>query len=44
MIGLDGFFLKTEQGKQLLSTVGVHANNNMYPIAYTVVRVENGEN
>ncbi|XP_022880927.1 uncharacterized protein LOC111398230 [Olea europaea var. sylvestris] len=44
LIGLDGCFLKTEHGGQLLSAVGVDANNGMYPVAYAVVEVENGDN
>lgn len=44
MIGLDGCFLKTEYGGQLLTVVGVDGNNGMYPVAYAVVETENGEN
>ncbi|XP_022851077.1 uncharacterized protein LOC111372890, partial [Olea europaea var. sylvestris] len=44
LIGLDGCFLKTEHGGQLLSAVGVDANNGMYPVAYAVVEVENRDN
>lgn len=42
-IGLDCCFLKIEHGRQLLSAVGVDANNGMYPMAYAVVKVENGD-
>ncbi|XP_022887999.1 uncharacterized protein LOC111403646 [Olea europaea var. sylvestris] len=44
VIGLDGFFIKMEYGGQLLSVVGVDANNGMYPVVYAVVEVENGDN
>ncbi|XP_022873194.1 uncharacterized protein LOC111392160 [Olea europaea var. sylvestris] len=44
VIGIDGCFLKTELGGQLLTAVGVDANNGMYPLAYAVVEVENGDN
>ncbi|KAL2455280.1 MuDR family transposase [Abeliophyllum distichum] len=44
LIGVDGCFLKTEYGGQLLSTVGVDGNNGLYPVAYAVVETENGEN
>ncbi|XP_022880670.1 uncharacterized protein LOC111397939 [Olea europaea var. sylvestris] len=42
VIGVDGCFLKTEIGGQLLTAVD--ANNGMYPMAYAVVKVENGDN
>ncbi|XP_022886518.1 uncharacterized protein LOC111402448 [Olea europaea var. sylvestris] len=44
VIRVDGCFLKTELGGQLLTAVGVDANNGMYPVAYVVVEVENGDN
>ncbi|XP_022858231.1 uncharacterized protein LOC111379130 [Olea europaea var. sylvestris] len=44
VIGVDDCFLKTELGGQLLTAVGVDANNGMYPVAYAVVEVENGDN
>ncbi|CAN1292105.1 hypothetical protein LINPERPRIM_LOCUS21419 [Linum perenne] len=44
VIGVDGCFLKTEYGGQLLSAVGLDANNDIFPIAYAVVRVENEDN
>ncbi|XP_022850584.1 uncharacterized protein LOC111372463 [Olea europaea var. sylvestris] len=44
VIGVDGCFLKTELGSQLLIAVGVDANNGMYPVAYGIVEVENGDN
>ncbi|KAL2458132.1 SWIM-type domain-containing protein [Abeliophyllum distichum] len=42
--GLDGYFLKIEHGRQLLTAVGVDRNNGMYLLAYAVVEIENGEN
>ena len=43
IIGLDGCFLKTVCGGQLLSAVGRDGNNQMFPIAYSVVESENTE-
>jgi len=43
-IGLDGCFLKSAFGGNLLFTVGVDANNHIVVIAYVVVDVENKEN
>ncbi|KAL0284578.1 UNVERIFIED_CONTAM: hypothetical protein Sangu_2819500 [Sesamum angustifolium] len=40
-IGLDGCFLKTVYGGQLLVAVGRDGNDNMFPIAMAVVQVEN---
>ncbi|XP_020970118.1 uncharacterized protein LOC110268357 [Arachis ipaensis] len=39
-IGLDGCFLKTPQGGQLLTAVGRDPNDQILPIAYAVVEVE----
>lgn len=44
VIGLDGAHLKTYLGGVLLSAVASDANNQMYPIAWAVVEVENEEN
>ncbi|XP_022862880.1 uncharacterized protein LOC111383052 [Olea europaea var. sylvestris] len=44
VIRVDGCFLKTELGGQLLTTIGVDANNGIYSVAYVVVEVENGDN
>ncbi|XP_073137989.1 uncharacterized protein [Henckelia pumila] len=44
IIGLDGCFLKTVHGGQLLVAIGRDGNDNMVPIALAVVQVENGEN
>ncbi|XP_027099718.2 uncharacterized protein [Coffea arabica] len=40
IIGLDGCFLKTAFGGQLLSALGRDGNDNMVPIAIAVVEVE----
>ncbi|XP_016172476.1 uncharacterized protein LOC107614863 [Arachis ipaensis] len=39
-IGLDGYFLKTPQGGQLLTAIGWDPNDQMLPIAYAVVEAE----
>ncbi|XP_022873323.1 uncharacterized protein LOC111392259 [Olea europaea var. sylvestris] len=44
VIGVDGCFFKTKLGSQLLTAVGVDANNGMYLVAYAVVEVENEDN
>ncbi|KAL0320242.1 UNVERIFIED_CONTAM: hypothetical protein Sradi_5285700 [Sesamum radiatum] len=41
VIGLDGCFLKGPQGGQLLTAVGIDANNNIFSIAYAVLKNEN---
>lgn len=41
ILGLDGCFLKTVCGGQMLSAVGRDGNNQMYPIAFSVVESEN---
>ncbi|KAL5551196.1 hypothetical protein UlMin_001372 [Ulmus minor] len=43
LIGLDGCHTKGPFSGQLLSVVGVDANNCMYPIAYSIVEQENKE-
>ncbi|XP_012837640.1 PREDICTED: uncharacterized protein LOC105958177 [Erythranthe guttata] len=43
LIGLDGCFLKTVHGGQLLCAVGRDGNDNLFPIALAVVPVENRE-
>nr|CAD1834514.1 unnamed protein product [Ananas comosus var. bracteatus] len=40
IISLDGCFLKSQHGEQLLAAVGVDANDCIFPIAYAVVDVE----
>ncbi|XP_014511415.1 uncharacterized protein LOC106770102 [Vigna radiata var. radiata] len=41
IIGLDGAFLKGRYGGELLTVVGRDANDQMLPLAYAVVEVEN---
>ncbi|KAL5133970.1 hypothetical protein HKD37_03G007225 [Glycine soja] len=43
-IGLDGCFLKSAFGGNLLSAVGVDGNNHIFVIAYAVVDIENKDN
>lgn len=43
IIGLDGCFLKTVTGGQLLSATGRDGNNQMFPISYAIVESENTE-
>lgn len=43
VIGIDGCFLKGICRGELLSAVGRDANNQMYPLAWAVVAVENKE-
>ncbi|XP_051149258.1 uncharacterized protein LOC127263977 [Andrographis paniculata] len=40
VVGVDRCWLKKSFGGQLLSVVGIDANNNIFPIAYAVVEVE----
>ncbi|XP_073015817.1 uncharacterized protein [Primulina eburnea] len=44
VIGLDGCFLKTNYGGQLLVAIGRDGNENVFPIAMAVVQVENFDN
>ncbi|WVZ25593.1 hypothetical protein V8G54_004137 [Vigna mungo] len=41
IIGLDGAFLKGKYGGEMLTVVGRDANDQMLPIAYAIVEVEN---
>ncbi|CAH9100469.1 unnamed protein product [Cuscuta europaea] len=41
VIGLDGCFLKGQLKGEILTAVGRDANNQMYPIAWAVVEIEN---
>ncbi|KAH1246528.1 hypothetical protein GmHk_06G016598 [Glycine max] len=43
-IGLDGCFLNSAFGENLLSTVRVDGNNHIFVIAYVVVDMENKDN
>ena len=40
LIGLDGAFMKGQYPGQLLTAVGVDANNGIYPVAYGIVESE----
>ncbi|KAL7600142.1 hypothetical protein Lser_V15G22071 [Lactuca serriola] len=44
VIGLDGSFLKGQCKGELLTAIGRDANNQVYPIAWAVVDVENKNN
>ena len=44
VIGLDGSFLKAQCKGELLTAIGRDANNQVYPIAWAVVNVENKDN
>ncbi|GJW18453.1 hypothetical protein Tco_0025889 [Tanacetum coccineum] len=44
VIGLDGCFLKHTCRGELLVAMGRDANNQMHPIAWAVMKVENNEN
>ncbi|GJX22348.1 mutator type transposase [Tanacetum coccineum] len=41
LLGLDGAFMRGQYPGQMLTTVGVDANNGIYPIAYGIVKSEN---
>ncbi|KAM1339410.1 hypothetical protein ACFX1X_038735 [Malus domestica] len=41
VIGLDGCFVKGKHLGQILATIGIDANNGMFPLAYVVVEIEN---
>ncbi|CAH9142846.1 unnamed protein product [Cuscuta epithymum] len=41
LIGVDGCFLKGQLKGEILTAVGRDANNQMYPIAWAVVEIEN---
>ncbi|KAI8535441.1 hypothetical protein RHMOL_Rhmol10G0174400 [Rhododendron molle] len=40
IIGVDGCHLKGPHGGQLLAAVGIDGNNQIYPVAYAMVEVE----
>ncbi|PWA46523.1 hypothetical protein CTI12_AA507900 [Artemisia annua] len=44
VIGLDGCFLKGTIKGELLTAIGRDANNQMFPIAWAVINVENKDN
>lgn len=41
IIGLDGYQIKGQHPRQILSAVEIDGNNGMFPVAYAVVEVEN---
>ena len=41
LIGIDGCHLKGTTGGQLLVAVGKDGNDNIFPIAYAIVEIEN---
>nr|GEU64787.1 putative transposase, mutator type, MULE transposase domain protein [Tanacetum cinerariifolium] len=41
LLGLDGAFMRGHYPGQMLTTVGVDANNGIYPVAYCIVESEN---
>jgi len=41
IIGLDSCFIKEKYGGELLSVLGRDANDQLLPLAYAVVEVEN---
>ncbi|KAK9921819.1 hypothetical protein M0R45_030315 [Rubus argutus] len=43
LIGLDGCHIKGNHPGQILTAVGIDANNGMYPIAFAIAEVENQE-
>ncbi|CAN0843830.1 hypothetical protein LINGRAHAP2_LOCUS4066 [Linum grandiflorum] len=44
VICVDGCFLKTLHGGQLLTAIGLDGNDGVFPIAYAMVIVENEDN
>jgi len=44
MLGVDGCFLKGPFKQQLLTVVGRDANDQMFPVAWAVVDIENNSN
>ncbi|GJR98976.1 FAR1-related sequence 10 [Tanacetum coccineum] len=41
LLGLDGAFMRGQYPGQMLTAVGVDANNGIYPVAYGIVESEN---
>ncbi|GKC47461.1 ATP-dependent (S)-NAD(P)H-hydrate dehydratase [Tanacetum coccineum] len=41
LLGLDGAFMRGQYHGQMLTVVGVDANNGIYPVAYGIVESEN---
>ena len=44
LIGIDGCHLNGLAGGQLLTAVGIDANNQIFPIAFAIVEIENADN
>ncbi|RYR47934.1 hypothetical protein Ahy_A07g033916 isoform D [Arachis hypogaea] len=44
LIGLDGAFLKTQIGGQILSAAAQDANHHIYVVAWAIVNIKNKEN
>lgn len=44
LIGVDGTHLKGNYGGILLSAIGLDGNNEIFPIAYAIVSIENEDN
>jgi hypothetical protein len=43
VVGLDGCFFKGATNGELLCAIGRDANNQMYPISWAIVEVENND-
>ncbi|XP_031130170.1 uncharacterized protein LOC116031942 [Ipomoea triloba] len=43
IIGVDGCYLKSKFGGQLLTAVGIDGNDNIFPLAYAIVELETKE-
>ncbi|GAA0146865.1 hypothetical protein LIER_36399 [Lithospermum erythrorhizon] len=43
LVEVDGCHLKTKRGGQLLVVVAIDPNNNIFPLAYVLVEIENKE-
>ena len=41
---MDGYFLKTCYNNELLTAIGRDGNNQMFPISWAIVNVENNVN
>ena len=44
IFGIDGCFMKSTSKGQLLAAVGRDANNQIYPVAWGIVQVEDADN
>ncbi|XP_030479245.1 uncharacterized protein LOC115696487 [Cannabis sativa] len=43
LIGLDGCYIKGPRKGQLLTAIGIDAENGIYPVAFAIVEIENKE-